>query len=239
MLKNIKQLYGRKIAATDGDLGQVKDFYFDDRSWSVRYVIVDTGNWIPGRQVLLPPLVFGPEVFAKAESEPRILRVDLTRKQIEESPSIDSQLPVSRQYEEDYHRYYGWPTYWQEGGVWGGVGVPLILPPSSAVPPPTQDRQAPADTHLRSMKAITGYRVEATDGAVGSVQSFMIDSKRWGIRELVIEAGHWFSGKTVFLLPENINRISYEDSTVFVNLSKDDFKHTLRDDVAQAGAGRP
>lgn len=104
MLQSIKQLSGKKLGASDGDIGHVKDFYFDDQTWAVRYVIADTGNWLPGRQVLISPYAFGG--LHQAE---KVLRVNLTRKQIENSPAIESHKPVSRQYEEEYHRYYGWP----------------------------------------------------------------------------------------------------------------------------------
>src|SRR6185436_7844826 len=104
MLRSIKQLYGNKLGASDGDIGHVKDFYFDDQNWAIRYLIADTGSWLPGRQVLLSPY----SVLHIDRGE-KTLRVNLTRKQIEESPSIESHKTVSRQYEEVYYRYYGWP----------------------------------------------------------------------------------------------------------------------------------
>ena len=76
----------------------MKDFYFDDQSWAVRYVVADTGSWLSGRQVLLSPHSFGN--FHQAG---KILTVNLTRKQIESSPVIESHKPVSRQYEEEYY----------------------------------------------------------------------------------------------------------------------------------------
>ena len=103
-----------KLGASDGDIGHVKDFYFDDQTWAVRYVIADTGNWLPGRQVLISPYAFG-----GLHQAGKVLRVNLPRKQIENSPAIESHKPVSRQYEEEYHRYYGWPDYWQGGGIVG------------------------------------------------------------------------------------------------------------------------
>lgn len=108
MLHNTKELYGLKLTATDGEIGHVKDFYIDDKSWAVRYIIVDTGNWLSSRLVLLSPRSFG-----KLDTAGKCLSVALTKKQIEDSPSIDTHLPVSRQYEQEYHRYYGWPGYWE------------------------------------------------------------------------------------------------------------------------------
>jgi hypothetical protein len=102
MLQNIQQLYGNKLGASDGEIGHVKDFYFDDLNWVVRYVVVDTGDWLPGRQVLISPHAFG-----GLRQADKVLRLNLSRKQIEDSPSIASHQPVSRQYEEVYYRYYG------------------------------------------------------------------------------------------------------------------------------------
>src|SRR5271166_7106948 len=97
MLLSIKQLYGEKLGASDGEIGHVKDFYFDDQDWAVRYVVVDTGSWLPGRQVLLSPHAFGSLAPAG-----KTLAVNLTRKQVENSPAIELHKPVSRQYEEEY-----------------------------------------------------------------------------------------------------------------------------------------
>lgn len=237
MLQNIKQLYGKKLGASDGDIGHVKDFYFDDKTWAVRYLVADTGTWLTGRLVLLTPHAFGTHAFGRSDADANVLRVNLNRKQIEDSPSIESHRPVSRQYEIEYYRYYGWPAYWEGGGMWGVAGFPAVTPPSTPDNLPHHGHNQRDDIHLRSTKAVTGYHIQATDGAIGSVSSFMVDGKSWAIRELVVETGHWYAGKKILLLPENIDRISYEDSTVFVKLTKEDIQQTTRDDVAQAGAG--
>jgi uncharacterized protein YrrD len=237
MFQNIKQLYGRKLGASDGDIGQVKDFYFDDQTWVIRYIVADTGSWLSDRAVLLSPHAFGLHPFGRTEADPEVLLVNLTRKQIEDSPSIDLHRPVSRQYEEAYYRYYGWPTYWDGGGLWGLSTIPVT---AAQVPPeklPHNGRNQHDDAHLRSTAAVTGYHIQATDGALGTVSSFMVDGRTWAIRELVVETGHWYSGKEILLLPENIERISYEESTVFVNLTQKDIRQTTRNDVAQAGTG--
>src|ERR1019366_6923102 len=119
MLLNTKKLHGHKLAALDGEIGHVKDCYFDDQSWAVRYLVADTGSWLSGRQVLLAPHAFGPLELAEKR-----LVVNLTRQQIEDSPAIESHKPLSRQYEEQDYGYYGWPSYWQGGGVWGPGGFP-------------------------------------------------------------------------------------------------------------------
>jgi hypothetical protein len=237
MFQDIQQLYGQKLGASDGDIGQVKDFYFDDQTWVVRYLVAETGSWLSGRQVLLSPHAFGTHAFGRSETDANVLLVNLTRKQIEGSPSIDSHRPVSRQYEEDYFRYYGWPAYWEAGGMWGVAGIPMVTPPLSAATRPHHGHHQRDDIHLRSTKAVTGYHIQAADGPIGAVSSFMVDGRNWAIRELVVETGHWYAGKKILLLPENIDRISYEDSTVFVSLTQEDIRQTTRNDVAQVGAG--
>ena len=238
MFTNIKQLYGKKLGASDGDIGHVKDFYFDDKTWLIRYLVADTGSWLPGRQVLLSPHAFGTHALAGSSADPHILGVALTRKQIEGSPSIDSHRPVSRQFEEEYYRYYGWPAYWPDGGMLGVTGFTVITPPLAPEKPLHHGHNQRDDLHLRSTKAVTGYNIQATDGPIGSVSSFMVDGRTWAIRELVVETGHWYAGKKILILPENIGRINYEDSVVFVNLTKQDIQQTSTNDVAQVVAGQ-
>lgn len=235
MLQNIAELYGRKLGAIDGAIGHVKDFYFDDHTWAIRYVIADTEPWLSKRLVLLPPDSFGTNAFGEIAADGGAMQVKLTRKQIEESPPIDSHRPVSRQYEEDYYSYYGWPGYWDAESKSGGMNVTAIMPPT----PDSQRRHGHSrgdDVHLRSMKKVTGYALHATDGLIGTVSSFMVHGHSWGIRELVVETGHWYAGKTILIVTDNVIRISYENSTVSVNLTRDNIRQTTRNDVAQAGA---
>ena len=222
MLQSIKLICGNKLGASDGEIGHVKDFYFDDKRWVIRYLVADTGNWLPGRLVLISPYAF--EVL----SPPRkLLLVHLTRKQIENSPSIDSHKPVSRQFEEEYFKYYGWPDYWQGHGVWGMSGFPIVS--ENSIPRPGETvikasgKSEHSDIHLRSAQAVLGYQIQTGDEIVGHVIDFMMDDKSWVIGQLVVNTGNRFSGKKVSLLPSQIDRISYEESKVFVNVTKDAF----------------
>jgi uncharacterized protein YceK len=215
MLRSIKQLYGEKLGASDGEIGQVKDFYFDDEKWAIRYVVVDTGAWLPGRQVLLSPHAFG-----SLQQVGKDLVVNLTRKQIEGGPSIDSHKPVSRQYEEEYYRYYGWPYYWNGDEVWGMSGFPILeMPPESAA---ATGRPKPkrADAHLRSTREVTGYHIKSRNGTAGHVCDFMMDGRSWAIIELVVKTGHLLSTKEARIPASEVQRISYDESTVIVNLTK-------------------
>jgi Protein of unknown function (DUF3309) len=231
MLQSIKQLYGNKLGATDGEIGHVNDFYFDDKSWAVRYVIADTGSWLPGRQVLISARAFGG--FHQAG---KVLSARLSRKQIEESPAIEFRKPVSRQYEEEYHRYYGWPFYWEGDGLWGGSEFPILFVPPKTMPHKEtaagNRKHEHADVHLRSAQAVNGYHIKAIDGIIGHVCDFMMDNKNWAICQLVIKTGHRFTGKEVQIPVGKVDRISYEDSTVFVNLTMDAIEQSSAHGVA-------
>ena len=212
----------------------MKDFYFDDQNWTVRYLVADTGLWLAGREVLISPHAF-PEGFRG-----KILRVNLTRKQIEDSPPIESHKPLSRQYEEEYHRYYGWPYYWQGGGLWGMSGFPILELPPKPLPsePDTMSGPQPerADAHLRNTQAVNGYHLQATDGIIGHVCDFMMDDKSWAIHELVIKTGHRFSGKEVLIPVSKVARISFDESTVFVNLTREAIEQSPEPNRVRVGA---
>lgn len=229
MLHNIKELYGNKLAASDGDLGHVKDFYFDDKTWVIRYLVADTGSWMSGRLVLISPHAFG--TWEQAE---KTLHVKLSKHRIESSPSIELHKPVSRQYEVDYYRYYGWPAYWDGSAMWGLGGFPTILPPSQDEITALQRHQHRDDKHLQSTHAVGGYSIQATDGEIGTVSSFMVDAKSWAIRDFVVDAGHWYSGKEILIASGTVERISYEESKVFVNLTKADIQRTAENAVVKA-----
>ena len=212
MLHSIQRRYGEKLRANDGEIGHVRDFYIDDKNWAVRYLVADTGGWLSERLVLISPHALG-----HLHPKGRVLLVNLTRRQIEESPSIDEHKPVSRQHEEEYHRHYGYPYYAQSWPLWGLTGYPVIVPP----PRPSQSKSQVDDSHLRSTRFIQGYKVEAADGVVGELADFLIDGRTWMVREIVIEFGPWHSAKAIRVPTEKISRISYDESTVYVNLAKD------------------
>jgi hypothetical protein len=228
---NVKDLYGIKLSASDGDLGHIQDFYIDDKSWIVRYLVADTGSWLAGRMVLLSPFCFG-----NLDQEKRHMKVALTKKQIEDSPPIESHLPISRQYETDYYNYYSWPAYWYGGGIWGNGDFPILVPPTEIAVEAKRQQSLKFDAHLRSTRAINGYKIQTADGTIGHVCGFMVNNKSWAVRELVVETGHWFSGKEILISTDKVERIGYEDSKVFVTLSKAEIQRSCDGELAEAGA---
>ena len=239
MLQSIKQLYGNKLGASDGDIGQVKDFYFNDNTWAVRYVVADTGNWLPGRQVLISPHAFG-SIYPAGKA----MLVNLTRKQIEDSPAIETHKPVSLQFEEEYHRYYGWPYYWEGDGLWGGMrGFPILEePPRFASVEPlaaTSPEAEHADAHLRSAQAVNGYGVTATDGFAGHVSDLVMNDRSWAIKQMVIRVGHRFTGMDVQIPVSQIDHINFQDSMVFVKITKDAVEKSPEQHSGKNGAVVP
>jgi len=219
MLHSIQQRYGEKLRATDGEIGYVSDFYFDDKTWTIRYAVADTGGWLSGRQVLISPHAMG-HLYPKG----KVLLVNLTREQIEKSPSIDEAKPVSRRQEEEFHRHYGYPYYAASWPLSGLAEYPVSVPP----PPVVEDERASTDGHLRSTRFLKGYKITATDGVAGELADYRIDGRTWVIREIVAECGHWYSGKEVIIPTEKVSRISYEESTIYVNLPKSAMVETAK-----------
>ena len=236
MLHSVKQLHGYKLGALDGEIGRVKGFYFDDKDWVVRYLVVDTGSWIPGRKVLISPYALG-GIYPGGN----ILEVALTREKIEKSPSIETQLPVAREHERDYYRYYNWPVYWGGSDLWGMNPAPFA--PPSYQSPEEEGQQARAeesekpDSHLRSTQEVTGYDVQAVDGEVGHVEDFLIDDENWTIHSLVVATGHWWSGKNVLLPPREIEKVSWDESKVFTSLTRLKLQQEPQYEPAVAASG--
>jgi uncharacterized protein YrrD len=218
MLRSIKQLYDDKLGASDGEIGHIKDFYFDDQNWVVRYVVADTGAWLPGRLVLLSP-----HAFSDFHRDGATRRVNLTRAQIEKSPAIESHKPVSRHFEEEYYRYYEWPAYWDGTGIWGMGGYPTMLAPylepGELVDHDTTSSEKD-DPQLRSTQAVRGYEIQTHQGEIGHVVDFIVHEKSWAITHLIVETGHWYSGKQIAIAPKHIERVSYAEAKVYVNVSK-------------------
>ena len=218
MLNKSKTLEGHKLGSLDGAIGKVKEFYFDDRHWTIRYLVADTGSWLAGRQVLISPYA-----LVAVIGEEQHIAINLTKKQIENSPSLNSDKPVSRQFENEYNGYYGWPTYWGGSGMWGAY--PYIVRDRGQWKKPDQDEKG-WDAHLRSTREVRGYNVQAKDGDIGHVEDFIIEDETWAIRYLIINTHNWWPGKKVLISPQWIERVSWGEKKVFVNLSRETIKHS-------------
>jgi len=210
MLIKAKTLNGFKLQARDGEMGKVKDFYFDDRHWTIRYLVADTGNWLSDRQVLVSPYA-----LINVNKEDGCIRVDLTKKQIEDSPSLNTDKPVSKQFEEEYYGFYGWPMYNGGPHMWGPHAY-IERDRSKWGKSPLERKMW--DPNLRSIHDVSGHAVQATDGEIGHVDDFVIDDETWSIRYLVIDTHNWLPDKKVLVSPLWIEKVSWTQSKVSVNL---------------------
>ena len=234
MLRSMKDLENYTIGATDGQIGHVKDFYFDDDAWVVRYFVVDAGSWLSSRKVLISPIA-----VHKPDWSQRTLPVSITKEQVKNSPNIDTDKPVSRQNEEQVLGYYGYPYYWGGLGMWGDGLYPYAMVPGYAgfgVDQVERERELEAylhderarhrndNPHLRSCNAVTGYHIHATDGDIGHVAGFLVEDETWAIRYLVIDTSNWWVGHKVLIAPPWITGVQWSDQTVSVDLSRESIK---------------
>jgi hypothetical protein len=165
MLTKTTNLKGFEIRATDGELGTMGEFYFDDDTWAIRYLTVETGGWLGGREVLISPIS-----VAYTDWQTKRLNVALTKKQVENSPDIDTHRPVSRQQEAAYLRYDGSPYYWGGPYLWG----PAFCPAERATPGrASMDERADRIERVRWMdsKVYGGLTREAIKGAPEYVET--------------------------------------------------------------------
>lgn len=212
MKHRIDRLIGFAIGGTDGEIGKVKEFYFDDESWTIRYIIVETGSWLSGRKVLLSP-----HSVTKTNWEEKVLHVNLTTEQVKNSPDIDTDKPVSRQHEMDLYGYYPWGGYYWGGDM--GMGMqPVAMPPTvQKEHNPPSDHTSNDDPHLRSTKHVTGYQIKATDGEIGEVEDFIFNESNWKIELILVDTGNWFPGKKVLISPRMIKEINWENASLTIN----------------------
>jgi hypothetical protein len=181
-------------------------------------MVADTGNWLTGRQVLVSPYA-----LVVVNEEGQYITIELTKKQIEDSPSLDSDKPVSRQFEDAYYGYYGWPAYWGGPHMWGPYSHPMRdLEKWRAS---TQGKQT-WDPHLRSTHDVSRHHIHAEEGEIGHVDDFVIDDETWAIRYLIIDTRNWLPGKKVLISPGWIERVSWDESEVFVNPSRETIKQS-------------
>jgi hypothetical protein len=216
MLIKANALRGYSLKSIDGDIGSTSELFFDDQYWTIRYLVANTSSWLGGRKVLISP--YSLDCVDILDQE---VSVQLTRKQIEDSPSIDTHEPVSRQFERSYNGYYGYPDYWSGPYMWGGYSCierDRTRWGSAATEP------VGADRHLRSTNEVTGYHLLADDGEIGHVDDFIIDDETWAIRYLVVATKNWWPGKKVLISPKWIENVSWEEREVAIGLSRETIK---------------
>lgn len=216
MLRDLNSLTGYTIHATDGDLGHVDEFYFDDRTWDIRYLVVRTGGWLSGRKVLISTAALKKEPDWRARAMP----VNLTREQVRNSPDIDTEKTVTRLHERELHAHYAWPVYWGEGFLAGSMSGGAPFGAARGKEEKGEEERPAPDTHLQGTRAVTGYRLHAADGLIGHVEDYIVDDGKWVIRYLVAGTGTWLPGRKVLISPHWIEKVDWETMQVFVDLTR-------------------
>ena len=221
MLRRFTDLRRCTIGAKDGELGKVSDLYFDDMGWAVRYLVVDTGRWLPGRQVLISPAMAG-----EVEPHSHVLPVALTKDQVRKSPNVDTHLPVSRQRESELAVYYGWPLYWMPDSATPGPGLPWGAGESAAAHKGSDTAVLEhVEPHLRSARDVLGYHIHARDGDLGHVHDFIAQVGEWMVRYLVIDTRDLWPGKKVLIPPHAVLDVDWSKARVSLDLTRETIQH--------------
>ncbi|HEX3019830.1 MAG TPA: PRC-barrel domain-containing protein [Chitinispirillaceae bacterium] len=233
MFRGARHCYNLAVEATDGPVGRVEQFLFDDQNWAIRYIIVDIGSWILGKRVLISPA-------SVVETRRDQILLKNTMEQIQNSPSVDTANPVSRLEEQRLHNYYSWPFYWVYPAGYNSLGAALY--PGLTRPyayQPLQDDYAMAEqallkenqleeeirkSHLRKTKEVSGYAIQATDEQIGHVEDFIVDDTHWVIRYLVIETRNIIPGKRVLIAPQWTRGIDWNEAMIYVDFDRETIK---------------
>lgn len=213
MLWSAKKLRGYKILARDGEIGRVVEFYFDDEDWTIRYLVVDTGDWLPRKKVLIAPAAF----YGKPDWDTRTFPVILTKEMVKESPDVDTDKPVSRQRGPQLIKYYNWPIYRKAEELGSEISR----------------NKEKGDSHLRSTEEVMGYHIKVVDGEVGHIEDFIIDDEKWNIKYIAVDTRNWLPRKKVVILPKWIERIDWAASKVYACLLKDKIKTSPEYDYSE------
>jgi hypothetical protein len=234
-------LKGYAIEASDGRIGTVKTLLFDDTTWKIRWLVIDTGYWLPGRLVLVHPSAIG-----APDHEQRHLPVGLSKAKVETSPDIEQDRPVTMQMQSDLHSYYGWDPYWGPN-FYGPVGFGIApgatfdrggtYPGEEAMREAVQMNCDDGDPHLRDMTALRGYHIHATDGTIGHVENFLLDDADWVIRYLIVDTRNWWPGAHVLIAPYAVKDIDWSDREVRLNVRRDQVKSSPKWDPVEIVEG--
>jgi hypothetical protein len=226
MLRRVRDFEDWTVSSRDGDeVGTVRDSYFDDERWTVRYVVVDAGSWLAPNPILISPMA-----IERLDADRSRLDVRLTREQIRQAPSAGTERPLSRRFEAAYAGYYGYPWYWTGPALWGPYPMPAEFaagaPPAEGSRTPSHQEQDTEDSHLRSVNEVVGYHLQALDGEIGHIDDFMVDGQSWTVRYLVIDTSNWIGGRIILVSPEWVRRVEWPNRLVYLDMTTDAIRNS-------------
>jgi hypothetical protein len=214
MLLNVHTLCQYTILAKGGDIGNIDDFLFDEDTWKIRYLITDTSNGPSRRKVLLPAIALD-----QTNQVSRKIPIHLTKEQVNNCPSIDTNALMSRQIQSRLNEVYPVFMYWAMSGY---VSTSLPLAPVS-------NQQSQSEEHniaFRSVEDIGHCFIQAVDGDLGAIEEIVVDDESWSIRYIVANPTKWLLGRKFWVLPTWIETIDWEAQQVFLKISKEQLKNS-------------
>src|SRR5262245_25028879 len=242
MLHLAHKIAGATVHGTDGDIGTVEDFYFEEDRWTVRYLLVDTGKWFSGKRVLISPMSVQ-NGWGRAG-----VKVGLTKDQAWNSPEFQ-EGELSRTGETSVLAYYGYPDYWGAASIWGHYDSPTAsvagaVSDKTAASDPPASGVDPEARHLRSIKKSTGYHLQARNGEIGHVDDFLIGEESWRIRYLLVDTSNWIGGKSVLVGTDIVETVDRERGVLRVTDSREDIRlspsyESILDSLSPAETGPP
>ena len=206
MLRRFSELELYRIHATDGEIGRVEEFYFEDRFWRIRYFVVDIGTWLHRKKVLISP-----NAMKGVDTTNKAINTGFTTKQVQQSDDIRTHRPVALRQSRDYFLYLGWPYY---------LGLNASGQTGAASKENEPSFQRVTDENLRSSRVVGHYHIMAVDGEIGHIEDFVVDDETWTIRYAVADTGNWRSGKKVLMASEWILWVSWAESNAYVGLTR-------------------
>jgi hypothetical protein len=223
MLRQMEALKSYEIVGSDGELGKLDDFFFDDVEWTVRELLMHTGNWYEGMSVLILP-----HSVTSIDDRERKIRVSLSRQQIEDAPvaPLDADGLLSRHYEAMIYDFYLMPYYWLGPYVWGPATLPTVTPNAEM----TRGAEELArlresqQSHLRRFNIVNGFSIRCVDGAMGDVEDMIFDASSWTIQYLVVDTRKYLLGKNVLVPPSAIKELNWFEATIYLDMTKADLE---------------
>ncbi len=216
MQRNLNMLLGSRLKGTDGEIGKLIDFYFDDLSWTIHHLILKTGSWFSERDVLISP-----EAVLHTHWEPGILPVRLTKDQMLKSPDIESDKPITTQQEIGIYGHNLWQPYWGNSfyttGLWDINAQAQSSDQNKVKTDNEKDERNDYKRHLCSTQFVTGLHIQARDGDIGHVIDFIFEDLTWQISHVAVDTHNWIGGKKVLIPVRNIKEIKWSESKVLVN----------------------